>query len=181
MCNIEQWLKAQTLHLGILGSAGEEPTCNVGDLGSVPRSGRCPGGGHGNPLQYSCLENPMDRGGWRATVHGVTRAGYDLATKPPVCHLLAAGSWASQLTSVCFSVLCKISHITRTTSWGRWEDGTPSEEWGLAHREAPGCSVKWERQGRDDDAGSRMVQGSAQASEGFSEHRVKRETCHIHG
>ena len=40
-----------------------------GDLGSIPRSGRSPGGGHGNPLQYSCLENPIDRGAWRAFVH----------------------------------------------------------------------------------------------------------------
>ena len=41
-------------------------------MGSIPESGRSPGGGHGNPLQYSCLENPTDRGAWRATVHGVT-------------------------------------------------------------------------------------------------------------
>ena len=47
-------------------SAGE-----AGDLGSIPGSRRSPGGGHGNPLQYSCLKNPMDRGAWRATVHGV--------------------------------------------------------------------------------------------------------------
>ena len=44
------------------------------DMGSVPGLGRCPGGGHGNPLQYSCLENPMDRGGWQATVHGVAKS-----------------------------------------------------------------------------------------------------------
>ena len=43
------------------------------DAGSVPGSERPPGGGHGNPLQYSCLENPMDRGAWRAAVHGVTK------------------------------------------------------------------------------------------------------------
>ena len=50
---------------------------NVGDLreaGSIPRSGRSPGGGHGNPPQYSCLENPMHRGAWRATVHGVAKS-----------------------------------------------------------------------------------------------------------
>ena len=45
----------------------------TGDTGSVPGSGRSPGGGNGNPLQYSCLENPMDRGAWQATVHGVTK------------------------------------------------------------------------------------------------------------
>ena len=43
------------------------------DTGSIPRLGRSPGGGHGNPLQYSCLENPMDRGAWQATIHGVTK------------------------------------------------------------------------------------------------------------
>ena len=42
--------------------------------GSIPGSGRSPGGGHGSPLQYSCLENPMDRGAWRATVHGVAKS-----------------------------------------------------------------------------------------------------------
>ena len=47
---------------------------NTGDLGSVPELGRSLGGGHGNTLQYSCLENPMDRGAWRATVHGVAKS-----------------------------------------------------------------------------------------------------------
>ena len=47
--------------------------CNARDAGSIPGSGRSPGEGHGNPLQYSCLENPMDRGPWKATVHGVTK------------------------------------------------------------------------------------------------------------
>ena len=53
---------------------GEESACNVGDLGSIPGLGRFPGGRHGNPLQYSCLENPMDRGAWWATDHGVARS-----------------------------------------------------------------------------------------------------------
>ena len=65
------------------GSDGEEFACNVGDPGSIPGLGRSPGEGNGNPLQYSCPENPMDRGAWPATVHGVTRVGHDLATKPP--------------------------------------------------------------------------------------------------
>jgi len=46
---------------------------DIRDLGPVPGSGRSPGGGYGNPLQYSCLENPMDRGAWRATVHRITK------------------------------------------------------------------------------------------------------------
>ena len=50
------------------GSAGKESDCNVGDLGWIPELGRSPGGGYDNPLQYSCLENPMDRGAWCATM-----------------------------------------------------------------------------------------------------------------
>ena len=55
------------------GSVGKEPACNAGDardMGSIPGSGRSPGGGYGYPLQYSCLENPIDRGAWQATLHG---------------------------------------------------------------------------------------------------------------
>ena len=48
---------------------------NAGEAGSIPGSRRSPGGGHGNPLQYSCLENPMDREAWQATVHGVAKSG----------------------------------------------------------------------------------------------------------
>ena len=59
------------------------PACNARDLGSIPGSGRSPGEWNGNPLQYSCLENPMDRGAWRATVHELTRVGHDLVTKSP--------------------------------------------------------------------------------------------------
>ena len=56
------------------GSDSKEYACGVGDLGLIPGSGRSPGGGHGNPLQYSCLENSMGRGAWQATVHGVTKS-----------------------------------------------------------------------------------------------------------
>ena len=54
------------------GSDGKKYTCNVGDLGSIPESRRSPGEGNDNPLQYSYLENPMDKGAWWAKVHGVT-------------------------------------------------------------------------------------------------------------
>ena len=54
-------------------SVGKESACNVGDLGLIPGLGRSPGEGKGNPLQYSCLGNPMDRGAWWATVHGVAK------------------------------------------------------------------------------------------------------------
>ena len=62
------------------GSVIKETAYNVGDardMGSIPGLGRSPGGGHGNPLQYSCLENPMNRGGWRATVHRPQRVRYN--------------------------------------------------------------------------------------------------------
>ena len=54
--------------------SGKKSTCQAGDAGSIPVPGRPPGGGHGNPLQDSCLKNPMDRGAWRATVHGVAES-----------------------------------------------------------------------------------------------------------
>ena len=56
------------------GSASKESACNAGDLGPIPGSGRSPGGGHDNPLQHSFLENPVDRGAWRAKVHGVAKS-----------------------------------------------------------------------------------------------------------
>ena len=58
----------------LCGSDGKESACNVGDPGSIPGSGRSPGEGSGNPLQYSCLENPMDGGAWQATVHEVAKS-----------------------------------------------------------------------------------------------------------
>ena len=56
------------------GSDGKESARNVGDLGLIPGLGSSPGEGNGNPLQYSCFENPMDRGAWWATVHGVAKS-----------------------------------------------------------------------------------------------------------
>ena len=67
-------------------SFGKESACNAGDLGLVPGLGRSPGEENGNPLQYSFLENPMDRGAWQATVPWVTRVGHNLGTKPPPYH-----------------------------------------------------------------------------------------------
>ena len=52
---------------------------DVRDMGSIPGLGRSPGGGNGNPLQYSCLENPMDRGAWQATVHGIAKSQTQLS------------------------------------------------------------------------------------------------------
>ena len=71
------------------GSIGEESSCNAGDVGLIPESRvglipgsrRSPGEGNGNPLQYSCLGNPLDRGAWQATVHGVRKESDTTATK----------------------------------------------------------------------------------------------------
>ena len=69
------------------GSDGKESAHNAGDLGLISGSGRFPGEGNGNALQYSCLENSMDRGAWRATVHGVPSVRHDLATKQSFFHI----------------------------------------------------------------------------------------------
>ena len=61
------------------GSDGKESACNAGDPCSIAGSGRCPGEGNGNPLQYSCLENPTDRAAWRATAHEVTKSQTQLS------------------------------------------------------------------------------------------------------
>ena len=60
-------------------SVGKESACYAGDLGSIPGWGRSPGGGNGNPLQYCCLENPMDRGTWPAVIHGVAKSWTQLS------------------------------------------------------------------------------------------------------
>ena len=61
------------------GSDGKESACNAENPGSIPGLGRSLGEGDDNPLQYSCLENPMDRGAWRATVHGVAKSGAQMS------------------------------------------------------------------------------------------------------
>ena len=67
------WLQPKLIQGFPDSSVDIESACSAGDAGLSPGSGRSPGGGHGNPLLYSCLENPMDRGVWRATVHGVAK------------------------------------------------------------------------------------------------------------
>ena len=82
---------------------GKEFPCNAGDPGLIPGSGRSPGEGNGSPLRYSCLENPMGKGTWKATVQGVTRVRYDLATKPP-----PPKSYLKKITQSLISPFCKI-------------------------------------------------------------------------
>ena len=62
------------IYIVLCGSAGQESACNAGDLGSIPGLGRSPEEGNGYPLQYSGLENSMDRRGWQATIHGVAKS-----------------------------------------------------------------------------------------------------------
>ena len=78
-------LKGSILVRGFPGSSdGKKSTYNAGDLGSIPELGRCCGEGNGYPLQYSCLENSIDRGGWQATVHGVIES--DMTEQLIHCH-----------------------------------------------------------------------------------------------
>ena len=75
-------MKIQEAHINMLiiiegfpgGLDGKESICNAGNLSSIPGLERLPGEGNGNPLQCSCLEKPMNRGAWRATVHGVSKS-----------------------------------------------------------------------------------------------------------
>ena len=73
---IDSYCSRYQLHWNCLSKwrSGKQSTCQAGNEGSIPGSGRSPVKGHDTPLQYSCLENPMDRGAWRATVHGVTKS-----------------------------------------------------------------------------------------------------------
>ena len=75
------------------GLSSKESACNAGDAGDtglIPESGRFPGGGHGNSLQYSCLENPMDRGDWRVTVHRVAESDTTEVTEHARTHTIYA-------------------------------------------------------------------------------------------
>ena len=83
-------------------SDDKESACSVRDLGSVLGSRRSPGEGNGSPLQYSCLENPMDRGAWRATVHGV--AELDMPERLTLCGLMIL--FSSMLIFLSFQFLC---------------------------------------------------------------------------
>ena len=75
------------------GPDSKESAYNTGDLASVPWLGKSPGEGNGNPLQYSCLENPMDRGAWRASVHGVTKSRTWLCVPLSLFHQCWNSSW----------------------------------------------------------------------------------------
>ena len=88
-------------------SVGKKYACNAGDTGdtgSIPGSGRSPGGGNGNLLQYSCLENPMDRGAWQATVHRVSKSRTQLKRLSTHTHnVIAAAAAAAKLLQSCLT------------------------------------------------------------------------------
>ena len=89
------------------GSDGKESTCNAENLGLIPGSGRYPERGHGYPLQYSCLENSMDRGAWWATVHGVTKSWTWLSNCAHTQHIVDSGAGG---------VMCWLAHKRWNTS-----------------------------------------------------------------
>ena len=86
------------------GSDDKESTCNAGDLGSIPGLGRSPGEGHGSPLQCSCPENSMDRGAWRATVHGVRKSQTQLTVW--AYHSIESSCWGRKIPVGIYLVGC---------------------------------------------------------------------------
>ena len=87
-------------------SEGKESACNARDPSLIPGLRRSSGERNGNTFQYSCMENPMDRGAWQATVHGITRVGHDLVTKPPPPLGGDLGPWET-----CSPSLVRVTHI----------------------------------------------------------------------
>ena len=107
--NMPQLFLCSTVHgvwVGLPGGSDrKESACNEGDTGSTPGSGRSPGEGKGYPLQYSCLENPMDRGAWRAIVHGIAKS----RTRQSDCHFHFRCSW--HLSSFQFGALINTTAV----------------------------------------------------------------------
>ena len=98
------------------GSVVKNPPDNAGDVGLIPGLERSPGEGNGNPLQYSCLGNPMDRGAWRATVHGAARVRHDLATKQQYSIECLHCCQTALLVTLGFSALSILEVLASTSS-----------------------------------------------------------------
>ena len=95
------------------GSDDKESACTVGYLGSMPGSRRSPGEGNGNALQYSCLENSMDRGTWQATVHGVTNSQTQLSDK---AHVFRKETMDTTIAYCRTMFECRFCHLTAMRS-----------------------------------------------------------------
>ena len=93
----------------------KSPFASAGDVASIPGSGRFPGEGNGNPLKHSCLGNPIGRGSWQAAVHGVTRVGHDLVTKPLplIINIFVKFLWVNEG----LELLCYFANITSLISF----------------------------------------------------------------
>ena len=104
------------IRASLVSSVGKGSAYTAGDPGLIPRSGPYPGEGNGNPLQYYCLENLMDRGAWQTTVHGVARVRHDLVIKPPPSQAvyILIYYWLDIFQAVlwyCFHQLHEILHL----------------------------------------------------------------------
>ena len=99
------------------GSEGKVSVCNMEDPGSFPGMGRSPGEGHGNPLKYSCLENPTDGGAWWATVHGVTESDTTEQLHFTLTICLALQQAVLCICEFTFFFFFKISHISEQSQY----------------------------------------------------------------
>ena len=136
------------------GSDSKEPACTAEDPGWIPGWGISPGRGNGNPVQYSCLGNPMDRGAWRAIIYGFTRVRHCWVTKPPPCLILLQGGnglyWGKKHLEriMCFNSVmensCRVANddVSRPATMAKWKGSLPCARLsGL-----PLFSVNWGRQ-----------------------------------
>ena len=112
---------------GFPGSSdGKVSAYNAGDLGSIPGSGRCPGEGNDNPLQYSCLENPMDQEAWWATVHGVAKSQTRL-TSLHYSHNnqeINLGRILGQLMKIVLVPICFLKRVEKENKHLTWKQKT---------------------------------------------------------
>ena len=128
------------------GSDSRESACNAGDLGSIPGLGRSPGEGNGNPLQYSCLENSIDRGAWWATVHGVTEQWYGLIpfsqqpVKLALLHILYKARSQAMLTWI-QNLGLKIQCDNDIPLWLEWLEDLKSVFWWQMFINSLTCSL----------------------------------------
>ena len=101
-CVIQQRFVKDSLCQDVPGGSDSKASAyNVGDPGSIPGSGRSPGEGNGNALQYSCLENPMDGGSWQATVHGVAKSWTRLSAFTSLCQGLKLSPGDAKTNEIC--------------------------------------------------------------------------------